>query len=236
MPNRLQAVPASPTNETGNSRNRRTRMGVTERRQQIIDATHQVALERGLNDLRIADVAEALGVSTGLIHYHFDTRDELIEVMLRETSEAGIAEELEILASLPTPELKMARLIDDYVPTSDRDPIWVLWIHMWGDAMRDRNIRRISEALDIAWLDMIISVIVEGVEAGAFRCDNPYEAAWRIGGLCDGLGIQIVLNRAKMTWSEVRGLVRHAAALELGVELPDLTRKSAARIRARQNS
>ena len=62
-----------------------------QRRQQILDATHRVTLERGLHDLRIADVAAELGVSTGLIHYHFATRDELIEAMLRETAAAEVA-------------------------------------------------------------------------------------------------------------------------------------------------
>ena len=67
-----------------------TRISAVERRAQIITATRKVALARGLHDLRVADVAAELDVSTGLIHYHFATKHELLEAMLRDTA----AEEL----------------------------------------------------------------------------------------------------------------------------------------------
>jgi AcrR family transcriptional regulator len=198
---------------------KRTRIGVPERRQQIIDATREITLERGLHDLRISDVAEALDVSTGLIHYHFDTRDELIEAMLRETAVADIDTFKETLTSSTTPEDRLARLIDYYLPSSHRDPAWMLWIDVWGDALRDRNIERISKRIDMAWMDVLEDVIAEGAEAGSFRCDDPSDAAWRIGGLLDGLALQLVLHQGVLSRARVLRLVRHAAAVELGVEL-----------------
>ena len=85
----------------------RTRISVEQRRQQILDATHRVTLQRGLHDVRIADVAAELDVSTGLIHYHFDTRDELLEAMLRETAAAEVAALRRALATLATPEARL---------------------------------------------------------------------------------------------------------------------------------
>ena len=67
----------------------RTRFAVEARRQQIVDAMHKVVLERGLHDTRFADVAAQLGISSGLIHYHFATKEELIEAMLREKAADG---------------------------------------------------------------------------------------------------------------------------------------------------
>ena len=69
----------------------RTRIAPDLRRRQILEATHRVTLARGLHDLRVGDVADELDVSSGLIHYHFATKDELIEAMLGEMAEREIA-------------------------------------------------------------------------------------------------------------------------------------------------
>jgi AcrR family transcriptional regulator len=199
----------------------RTRIDVEQRHQQILDATHRVTLERGLRDVRISDVAAELGVSTGLIHYHFDTRDELLEAMLRETAAAEVAAVRRALASLATPEARLTRLIDEYLPSLRRDPSWVLWIDVWGEALRDANIRRISEDLDGAWVGILAEVIADGVERGAFDCPDPVETAWRLSALLDGLGLQVVLHQGTMTRAQMRGHVRRAASLELGHDLPD---------------
>ena len=50
------------------------RTTVEERRTEILDVTCQVVIERGFAATRIADIAHKLGVSTGLIHYHFDSK------------------------------------------------------------------------------------------------------------------------------------------------------------------
>jgi AcrR family transcriptional regulator len=199
----------------------RTRIDVEQRRQQILDATHRVTIERGLRDVRIADVATELGVSTGLIHYHFDTREELLEAMLRETAAAEVAALRKALASLDTPQARLTRLIDEYLPSLRRDPSWLLWVDVWGEALRDANIRRISEDLDAAWVEVLGEVITDGVEQGVFDCPDPVETAWRLSALLDGLGLQVVLHQGTMTRAQMRNHVRRAATLELGHDLPD---------------
>jgi AcrR family transcriptional regulator len=198
----------------------RTRIGVEERRQQILDATHRVTLERGLHDVRIADVAAELNVSTGLIHYHFDTREELLEAMLRETAAAEVAALRRALDAVAPPDARLARLIDVYLPSLRRDQSWVLWIDVWGEALRDANIRRISEDLDLAWVEILTEVIADGVESGAFTCPDPTVTAWRLAALLDGLSLQVVLHQSTMTRAQMRNHVRQAAALELGHDLP----------------
>ena len=45
----------------------------------------------------------------------------------------------------------------------------MLWIDVWGEALRDANLRRISEELDHAWVDLVAEVITGGIATGAFR-------------------------------------------------------------------
>jgi AcrR family transcriptional regulator len=198
----------------------RTRIAPDLRRRQIVDATHTVMLVKGLHELRIADVADALNVSTGLIHYHFATKDELIEAMLGEMAEREIATVRRSLERLATPEEKLARAIEVYLPSSRRDHAWVLWIDVWGEALRDANLRRITEELDNAWVQLVAEIITEGIGTGAFRTDDPLAAAWRLCALLDGLGLQVVLHHGTMTRTQMHKHVHRAAALELGCALP----------------
>ncbi len=197
----------------------RTRIAAEDRRQQILGATHRVTIERGLHDLRIADVATELDISTGLVHYHFATKDELIEAMLRESASAEVAAVRASLAKHRRPQDRLERAIDAYVPAVRTDPSWVLWIDVWGEALRDANLRRISEELDGAWVELIAEIIADGVEVGVFRSADPVASSWRLCAMLDGLSLQVVLHQGTMTRAEMRRHIRRAAELELGYEL-----------------
>lgn len=41
------------------------------RRSEILDAVVQVIIDIGFAEMTVADVAEAAGVSSGLVHHHF---------------------------------------------------------------------------------------------------------------------------------------------------------------------
>jgi AcrR family transcriptional regulator len=199
----------------------RTRISADLRRSQIVKATRRATLQRGLHDTRVADVADDLGVSTGLIHYHFDTKEQLIEAMLREVAAEEIAAVRASLAPLRSAGERLARLLETYLPSSRRDRSWLLWIDVWGEALRDPNLRRISEDLDAAWVELLAEVITGGVAEGVFRSADPLASSWRLCALLDGLGLQVVLHHSTMTRAQMRKHVSTAAALELSYQLAD---------------
>src|SRR5690348_14257805 len=56
-----------------------------DRRSQILDAAVRVIAERGIDGARLADIAEAAGVSLGLVQHYFRHRRRLLlEVFRRE--------------------------------------------------------------------------------------------------------------------------------------------------------
>jgi AcrR family transcriptional regulator len=201
-----------------------TRISAVERRAQIITATRKVALARGLHDLRVADVAAELDVSTGLIHYHFATKHELLEAMLRDTAAEELNAVMSAIVERDDPTEQLEYMIDAYLPSPRRDQSWALWIDVWGEALRDPEVRRISEELDDGWVDVFAQVITAGVESGVFRSDDPLAAAWRLCALLDGLGLQVVLHSRTMSRAQMGAHVRRAAELELGYQLVGTTR------------
>lgn len=51
------------------------------RQRQILDATSKLAVERGLADVSIAQVAHAAGIAKGSIYLHYASRAELIDAL-----------------------------------------------------------------------------------------------------------------------------------------------------------
>jgi AcrR family transcriptional regulator len=61
---------------------RKRHVSETARRSQIIRAAYHVAATRGLDALTVRDVASRAGVSTGLVLFHFESKDLLIVALL----------------------------------------------------------------------------------------------------------------------------------------------------------
>ena len=193
------------------------RATVAQRRNEILETTCQVVIDRGFAATRVSDVANRLGVSTGLIHYHFDSKELLLAEALRYAAEQDIARlELE-LEQAPTAVAKLDTMFAFDMPEAG-EPSWTLWIDGWSEAVRNPTMRRISQDLDLAWNDRLRDIIQAGVAAGEFSCPDPDGAAWRLSALLDGLGVQFTVHEGVLSRAQLVRYMRAAAALELGLE------------------
>lgn len=52
-------------------------------RQQVLEAAIQALSERGYARTSVSDIAAAAGMSKGAVHYHFESKDDLIEQVLQ---------------------------------------------------------------------------------------------------------------------------------------------------------
>jgi AcrR family transcriptional regulator len=192
------------------------RQTVDERRGKILEVTCAVVIERGFAGTRISDVANRLGVSTGLIHYHFDSKEQLLAEAFRYAARQEM-ESLEAdLASAPNAVARLDRVIQNYAPDSD-EVDWLLWIDSWGEALRNPMMRAISQELDQQSTSVIERVIVEGVASDEFECADPSATAWVLVGLLDGLGVQLTVHDDVISREQLIRHVRRVAIAELGL-------------------
>jgi len=187
-----------------------------QRRNEILEATCQVVIDRGFAATRVSDVANRLGVSTGLIHYHFDSKELLLAEALRYAADQDIARLEQELVQAPTALAKLDAMFAFDLPEAG-EPSWTLWIDGWGEAIRNPAMRRISHDLDLAWKDRLRAIILAGVANGEFTCPDAEGAAWRLSSLLDGLGVQFTVHDA-LTRTQLLRHMRAAAALELGID------------------
>jgi uncharacterized protein (TIGR02246 family) len=195
---------------------------VEERRVEILEMTRQVLIERGFASTRISDVAKGLGVSTSLIHYHFDSKEQLLAEAFSHAANEDVAEMIAEIEAAPTAVGQLDALIRNYVPEGSHDVEWMLWIDAWGEALRNPLLRAISQELDEQSLELIERVLRAGVSTGEFTCPDTAGAAMRLAGLIDGLGVQFAAHENVLDRDRLIHHVRIVAAAEVGLTAADL--------------
>lgn len=202
------------------------RTTVEERRAEILETTCQVVVERGFAATRVADVANKLGISTGLIHYHFDSKDQLIAEAFQWAAEADLTRLEAEVAKEIEPLAKLDLIFQLYTP-EEAEPGWMMWIDGWGEALRSPALKAISQDLDLRWKTVLQEIVEAGVAQGRFHCVDPSATAWRLAALLDGLGVQMTVHEDLISHETLLHLVRTAACAELGLA-PDSFTTSAA--------
>ena len=192
------------------------RTTVEERRAEILETTCQVVVERGFAATRVSDVANKLGVSTGLIHYHFDSKDQLLAEAFQHAAEADLTRLEAEVAQSPDPVERLDRIFRLYTP-DEAEPGWMMWIDGWGEALRSPELKAISRDLDLRWKNVLQEIVEAGVASGQFRCADASATAWRLAALLDGLGVQMTVHEDLISHEQLLGLVRTAACAELGL-------------------
>jgi AcrR family transcriptional regulator len=192
---------------------------VEERRTEILETTCEVVIERGFAATRIADVAKRLSVSTSLIHYHYDSKEQLLAEAFSYYARKGLAALDAEIEVAPTALAQLDAAIQNYVPEGSDDVEWMLWIDAWGEALRNPLMKTISQELDEQSIALLERVLTAGVASGEFRCANPASSALRLTGLIDGLAIQFAAHNDLLTRDGFIDHVRWMAAAEVGVEV-----------------
>jgi AcrR family transcriptional regulator len=191
---------------------------VEERRTEILEATAEVVIERGFAATRIADVAKRLGISTGLIHYHFESKDQLFAETFEHAANTDLARLADEIAKADTAIDKLDTIFQLYSPDS-AEPGWMLWIDGWGEALRTPALKKLSQDLDLRWKDLLEDVIEAGVAAGEFTCPDIHGTAWRLASLLDGLAVQVTVHEDIVDNDDLLRWVRTAACAEFGLTL-----------------
>ena len=191
------------------------RRKVEVRREEILVATIAEIEKSGMSALRVSDIAAGLGVSSGLVFYHFDTKDALLVDAL-EYAVVRDADRLDrALAKEGEPLERLRRVLTSYGPTGAAHG-WTLWIEAWSTALREPSIQASLRKLDKRWRDALQDVITEGVTTGVFNCEDPKGTVARVGALLDGLSVASLIYKS-VNRKELQSWVRNTTADELGI-------------------
>jgi AcrR family transcriptional regulator len=188
-------------------------------RERILDAAVKLIAREGIDDVRIARIAMAAGVSASLLHYHFESREALLAEALEHSYEIAGTARISVPEDEPAPATRrLAAMIDQCLPLNDelRDD-WVLWVELWLRAVRHAELRPTAAHLYARMRAWFAEAIVEGVAAGEFQTADPERTADRLLALIDGYGIRALNEDPTMPVQRAREEIWAAIAGELGV-------------------
>ena len=192
------------------------------RRPELLAAAAAVIRRRGLENARVADVADEAGTSAPSVLYYFASKAELLKEALT-AAEEGFYEELEIeLSGIESASERMLRIVRYGAGDGDYDA--ALWMELWARALRDPELAATRAELDGRWRRSIADVVRYGQDRGEFGRADPEEFAVLLASLLDGLAVQIALRDMEVTPDRVRELAVNLAERELGCELVEGTR------------
>lgn len=187
------------------------------RRPELLAAAASVIRQRGLENARVADVAEQAGTSSPSVLYYFASKAELLKEALT-SAEEGFYEELERdLGAIPSARERLLLIVASMCGEGDYDG--ALWMEPWARALRDPELAATRADLDGRWRRTIAHVVAYGQERGEFGPADPEEFAVLLASLLDGLAVQIALRDTEVTPERVRELALKLAERELGCEL-----------------
>lgn len=183
------------------------------RRPQLLAAAAQVIAERGFAATRIADVAERAGTSAPSVLYWFESREQLLVEALTFAEQRFYDELATRLSSISSPAARLVALVEASIGDDDD---WVLWMELWGRALRDEGLRRVRQSLDDRWREQIAAIVCEGIDAGEFSDCDPQRAALELAAVIDGLAVQVALDDRLVTPELMRTITLDVAERLVG--------------------
>ena len=139
-----------------------------EKRRLIRDAAVRVFARKGFHTCRVGDIAEEAGVAHGLLYHYFASKDELLEIVFRETW-AELLDAIRVVEESGEPAREQLRQVAAIMLRSwrrDPDLIRVLVREIGRSPELQRRIDALGQVFDA------VARIVEGGQAaGEFRSE-----------------------------------------------------------------
>jgi AcrR family transcriptional regulator len=193
----------------------------TWRRDQLLAATLDAIRERGIGNLRVQDVAERAGVSTGTVHYHFSDIDQLILDVFTWACDRFYAQRLEVIAAISDAREQLVAMIASGLP-EDADDALVVALYDIGVYRRgSAPFAPLAQALFDRQVALYFAVLQLGVAQGHFRLAGPIvDIAQNLVALEDAYGLHIVSGNRSVPPERARQLILDSARMV--TDCPDL--------------
>ncbi|PWI42996.1 TetR/AcrR family transcriptional regulator [Streptomyces sp. ICBB 8177] len=191
-------------------------------RRLILAAACETIAEAGFEKVRMRMVAEHAGVSTALLHYHFDTREKLFLEALKFSYESAGRAGYDAEPPADAPHAwRLARVIDACLPLdSELRRDFLLWQELHLRAARDKGSLRVARELYAGVTDWVADVVRAGVTAGEFAPCDAERLADLIIALTDGYGARLLMDPTPRETDEVRRRVWSVVAPQIGLDVP----------------
>jgi AcrR family transcriptional regulator len=151
-----------------------------EKRRQILDAAVRTFAEKGYHATRVGDIAEEAGVAYGLVYHYFQSKEDVLETIFRETW-TELLDAIRDVEEADVPAAEQLRQVSAILLRSWRRQPDLVRVLVREVARSPEVQRRVDELSEI--FRAIERIVARGQEAGDFRSDvDPRLASWIVYG------------------------------------------------------
>ena len=162
----------------------------TETTDTIIRATGRSLCEYGYADLTMQRIAEESSITTAAIHYHFDTKEELLNAFLDDLVDRF---KNSLACEADDPRERLSTLLDAVFAPSNADGEFpVALMELKAQAPYHEPYRERFVELDGTLRGVVEDAVAEGIEAGHFEAVDASEVARFVGTAINGGHVRMV--------------------------------------------
>lgn len=198
-------------------------LAAAEARTRILSAAADCIVRDGLAKVRMAGIAKAAGVSAGLLHYHFDTKERLFaDVLAYSHGVSRALNERAMRSAGDRPPERLSFFLDRCLPSDEAlAHEWLLWQELALLCIRQPELARVGAELYEDLYATVADIVAEGVEAGVFvPVVEARTVAETAVALCDGLGARVLANDPRLTLADARARLAAAVGVLVGHDGP----------------
>ncbi|WP_148570844.1 TetR/AcrR family transcriptional regulator [Nocardioides caldifontis] len=204
---------------TGAARPNQREQAAAEARTRILAAAADRIVHDGLAQVRMASIARTAGVSAGLLHYHFDTKELLFGEVLKYSHELSAQLNERALASAGDgPPERLSSFLDRCLPSDQqRADEWLLWQELTLLCVRDPRLAKVGADLYEDLYATVADIVAEGIARGVFATAlDPRFVAETAVSLTDGLGGRVLAGDPNFGIEEARTAMVTAVGILVG--------------------
>jgi len=203
-------------------------VGRKERRENLLAAARRAVAEHGA-DVRLKDVADVAGLTSGAILYHFPD----VQTLLVEANRAGMErfydERLRAVSGPMTPDRKLVVTIASGLPRDSDDEEVRLFCELGGAAGRYPRYAAMLTSLFDRQVAMYQVILEDGAASGVFALAQPsLSIARNIVALEDAYGYRMVAHHPTIDQAVATRLILDYARLATGHPLDAPTHEAGA--------
>ncbi|HWT92470.1 MAG TPA: TetR family transcriptional regulator [Solirubrobacteraceae bacterium] len=170
-----------------------------QRRREIVSATSRLVAEKGLTGVRLRDVAEAAGLTSGAVLYYYDGLDELFTAAYDLGVHRYCEERERAVAKAGSAAERLRVAVELGLPSGVDDTVTRMLYELEGVALRSAECAALMSAYVERQVAMYSSILEVGASTGELTLTGPVRGIARnIIGLEDGHGIYVLAGRERL--------------------------------------
>ncbi|HPD04352.1 MAG TPA: TetR/AcrR family transcriptional regulator [Spirochaetota bacterium] len=173
------------------------------RRNQLTRAAYKVVSRKGYYNFTVRDIAKEAGLSTGLVHYYFKNKDDLLVSVLRVMNENLSSYLAKALEKIDDPEEKIIIFMDEAFHLVEREKEYFhVLIDFWTQINHNERMRKANIKLYQSYRAECAKIIQEGIDKNVFKDVDVQYTATMIVAFVQGLIIQYIIDNEAFDYTE----------------------------------